>query len=126
MNFNPVQKLFLFIEWFTTIPKNNGLHTFFCAVMLIHLDIHHDASICKNVILDVMHLHLQPYKITSTWAIRILHFYITQRRNVKQDEVNTANSAFIFLIILFISQNQWSGWSGRRRWSCLVWSLRER
>ena len=41
-----------------------------------------------------------------------------------QDKVNTADSAFIFLIIQ--SQNQWWGWSGRRRWSCLVWSLLER
>ena len=44
----------------------------------------------------------------------------------KQDQVNTADFAFIFLIILFISQNKWSGWSGRRRWFCLVWSLQER
>ena len=44
--------------------------------------------------------------------------------NYKQDKVNSADSAFIFLIIQ--SQNQWSGWSGRRRWSCLVWSLLER
>ena len=29
---------------------------------------------------------------------------------LKQDKVNTANSAFIFLIILLISQNKWSGW----------------
>ena len=29
----------------------------------------------------------------------------------KQDKVNTADSAFIFLIILLISQNRWSGWS---------------
>ena len=42
----------------------------------------------------------------------------------KQDEVNTADSAFIFFIIQ--SQNQWSGWSGRRRWPRLVWSLLER
>ena len=42
----------------------------------------------------------------------------------KQDKVISADSAFIFLIIQ--SQNQWSGWSGRRRWSCLVWSLLER
>ena len=42
----------------------------------------------------------------------------------KQDKVNNADSAFIFLIIQ--SQNQWSGWSGRRRWTCLVWSLLER
>ena len=42
----------------------------------------------------------------------------------EQDKVNTADSAFIFLIIQ--SQSQWSGWSGRRRWSCLVWSLLER
>ena len=40
----------------------------------------------------------------------------------KQDKVNTADSAFIFLI----GQNKWSGWSGQRRWSCLVWSLLER
>ena len=39
----------------------------------------------------------------------------------KQDKVNSADSAFIFLIIQ--SQNQWSG---RRRWPCLVWSLLER
>ena len=44
----------------------------------------------------------------------------------KQDKVNTADSAFIFLIILLISQNQWPGCSGRRRWSCRVWSLLER
>ena len=43
---------------------------------------------------------------------------------IQQDKVNTADSAFIFLIIQ--SQSQWSGWSGRRRWSCLVWSLLER
>ena len=42
----------------------------------------------------------------------------------KRDKVNSADSAFILLIIF--SQNQWSGWSGRRRWSCLVWSLLER
>ena len=30
----------------------------------------------------------------------------------EQDKVNTADSAFIFLIIQ--SQSQWSGWSGRR------------
>ena len=42
----------------------------------------------------------------------------------KQDKVNTVDSAFIFLIIQ--SQNQWSSWSGRRRWSGLVWSLLER
>ena len=42
----------------------------------------------------------------------------------KQDKVNSADSAFKFLIIQ--SQNQWSGWSGQRRWSCLVWSLLER
>ena len=42
---------------------------------------------------------------------------------IKQDKVNKADSAFIFLIILLISQNQWLGWSGRRKWSCLVWSL---
>ena len=41
----------------------------------------------------------------------------------EQDKVNTADSAFIFFIILLISQNKWSGWSGQRRWSCLVWSL---
>ena len=35
-----------------------------------------------------------------------------------QDKVNTADSAFIFLIIQ--SQNQWSGLSGQKRWSCLV------
>ena len=35
-----------------------------------------------------------------------------------QDKVNTADSAYIFLIIQ--SQKQWSGWSGRRRWSCLA------
>ena len=39
----------------------------------------------------------------------------------KQDKVNNADSAFIFLIIQ--SQNQWSG---QRRWPCLVWSLLER
>ena len=44
----------------------------------------------------------------------------------KQDKVNTADSAFIFLINLLISQNKWPGWTGRRRWSCLVWSLLER
>ena len=38
-----------------------------------------------------------------------------------QDKVNTADSAFLFLIIQ--SQNQWSGWSGRKGWSGLVWSL---
>ena len=38
-----------------------------------------------------------------------------------QDKVNSADSAFIFLIIQ--SQNQWSG---RRRRPCLVWSLPER
>ena len=48
-----------------------------------------------------------------------------QRQKIKkQDKVNNADSAFIFLIIQ--SQNQWSGWSGRRRWPCLVWSLLER
>ena len=36
----------------------------------------------------------------------------------KQDKVNNADSAFIFLI----GRNQWSGWLGRRRWSGLVWS----
>ena len=41
----------------------------------------------------------------------------------EQDKVNTADSEFIFLIIQ--SQNQWSGLSGRRGWSCLVWSLLE-
>ena len=41
---------------------------------------------------------------------------------IKQDKVNTADSAFIFLIILLISQNRWSGWSGRRRWSGLVFA----
>ena len=39
----------------------------------------------------------------------------------KQDKVNNADSAFIFLIIQ--SQNQWSG---RKRWPCLIWSLLER
>ena len=34
----------------------------------------------------------------------------------KQSKVNTTDSAFIFLII---SQNHWSGWSGRRIWSGL-------
>ena len=41
----------------------------------------------------------------------------------EQDKVNTADSAFIFLIIQ--SQSQWSGWSGQRRLCCLVWSLLE-
>ena len=41
----------------------------------------------------------------------------------EQDKVNNADSAFIFLIIQ--SQNQWSGWTGQRRWSCLVLSLLE-
>ena len=45
---------------------------------------------------------------------------------MKQDKVNTADSAFIFLIILLIIQNKWSGWSGQRKWSFLVWSLLER
>ena len=36
---------------------------------------------------------------------------------IEQDKVNTADSAFIFLIIQ--SQNQWSGW---RRWSGLVFA----
>ena len=49
---------------------------------------------------------------------------LRKKCNKKQDKVNSADSAFIFLIIQ--SQNQWSGWSGRRRWSCLVWSLLER
>ena len=44
----------------------------------------------------------------------------------KQDKVNTADSAFIFLIIFLISKDRWTGWSGQRRWSCLVWSLLER
>ena len=44
---------------------------------------------------------------------------------IQQDKVNTADSEFIFLIILLISQNLWLGWSGRRRWSCLIWSLLE-
>ena len=43
----------------------------------------------------------------------------------KQDKVNTADSAFIFLINLLISQNKWPGWTGQRRWSCLVLSLLE-
>ena len=43
-----------------------------------------------------------------------------------QDKVNNADCALIFMIILVISQNHWSGWSGQRRWSCLVWSLLER
>ena len=34
-----------------------------------------------------------------------------KKRMYKQDKVNTADSAFIFLIILLISQNRWSGWS---------------
>ena len=42
---------------------------------------------------------------------------------MKQDKINTADSAFIFLIILLISKNRWSGWSGRKRCSCLAWSL---
>ena len=54
-------------------------------------------------------------------------FFITQQLEniqweVEQDKVNNADSALIFLI----SQNQWSCWSGRRRWSWLVWSLLER
>ena len=43
---------------------------------------------------------------------------------LQQDKVNSADSAFIFLIIQ--SQNQWSGWSRRRSWSCLVWYFLER
>ena len=46
--------------------------------------------------------------------------------NVKQDKVNTADSAwmhkFIFLIIFVISQNRWTCWSGWKRWSCLVFA----
>ena len=42
----------------------------------------------------------------------------------QQNKVNSADSAFIILIIQ--SQSQWYGWSGRRRWSCLVWSLLDR
>ena len=54
------------------------------------------------------------------------YFELVYHFLAQQDKVNTADSAFIFLIILLISQNKWSGWSGRRRWSCLVWSLLER
>ena len=46
------------------------------------------------------------------------------KNKLEQDKVNTADSAFIILIIQ--SQSQWYGWSGRRRWSCLVWSLLDR
>ena len=45
-----------------------------------------------------------------------------KRNNEWQDKVNTADSAFIFLISLLISQNIWSGWSGWKRWSCLVFA----
>ena len=41
----------------------------------------------------------------------------------KQDKINTADSAFIFLTFLLSSQNRRLGWSGRRIWSGLVWSL---
>ena len=60
-------------------------------------------------------------RTTSAFLVKKQNHNSRQR---KQDKVNSADSAFIFLIIQ--SQNQWSGWSGRRRWPCLVWSLLER
>ena len=57
--------------------------------------------------------HVIPYLIFNCFS-----------RGKEQDKVIIADSAFIFLIIQ--SQSQWSGWSGRKRWSCLVWSLLER
>ena len=60
----------------------------------------------------------------TTIAVRQCKFRDEAKCIAKQDKVNNADSAFIFLIIQ--SQNQWSGWSGRRRWPCLVWSLLER
>ena len=62
-----------------------------------------------------------------SWKMDLSGWEIERKRKIlRQDKVNTADSAFVFLIILLISQNQWSGWSGWRRWSCLVWSLQER
>ena len=44
-----------------------------------------------------------------------------KKQFIEQDKWNSADSAFMFLIIQ--SQNQWSG---QRIWPCLVWSLIER
>ena len=58
------------------------------------------------------------------FIIRHDNHILSTTSRLEQDKVNTADSAFIFMTIQ--SQSQWSGWSGRRRWSCLVWSLLER
>ena len=65
----------------------------------------------------------KPANKTNAWAEagKLGH---RDKNKYKQDKVNNADSAFIFLIIQ--SQNQWSSWSGRRIWSGLVWSLLER
>ena len=47
---------------------------------------------------------------------------VWQKKKKKEHKVNTSDSAIIFLIIFLISQNQWSGWSRRRRWSGLVFA----
>ena len=70
---------------------------------------------------DVVQLGLVRVHLNS-----VIIFSLSLEINFRQDKVNTADSAFIFLIILLISQNKWSGWSGRKKWSFLVWSLLER
>ena len=74
---------------------------------------------------NTLHLHLL-FMVVLIMAVVVIMMVVMIMIVVIyiQDKVNTADSAFIFLIIQ--SQSQWSGWSGRRRWSCLVWSLLER
>ena len=48
-------------------------------------------------------------QVTPLGLLRLLEHLRCQKHN-KQDKVNTADSAFMFLIILLISQNQWLGW----------------
>ena len=62
----------------------------------------------------------------SKWALANIIQRLAIIWTPKNKTKYTADSAYIFLIILLISLNKWSGWSGRRRRSCLVWSLLER
>ena len=53
--------------------------------------------------------------LSLTGTLELWNYFQQKRyQNIfEQDKVNNADSAFIFLI----SRNQWSGWSGQRRWS---------
>ena len=61
-----------------------------------------------------------------TWLDRLKLTYKNSQEYFARTRQSKHCGLSIYIFLIIQSQNQWSGWSGQRRWSGLVWSLLER